>query len=84
MRVGYYELKATTATTIVMVCLSFTNKLLNFKKCWDFNRRICFKQICKGGCGELGQLRQLDINIKKDSRKQYWNLSHKWFLKLLT
>ena len=43
---GLYCIKAATGTTIVMVCLSSTNHTA--KKCFDFNRCTCFKQICKG------------------------------------
>ena len=59
---GLYCIKSVTGTTIVMVCFSSTKHSTNFKKCWDFNRCTCFKQIYKGAWGELGQVGQ-DINM---------------------
>ena len=59
---GLYCIKSATGTTIVKVCLSSTKHTAKFKKCWDFNRCTCFKQIYKGAWGELAQVGQ-HINI---------------------
>ena len=46
---GLYCIKSETETTIVKVCLSSTKHTAKFKKkCWDFNRCTCFKQILRG------------------------------------
>ena len=45
---GLYCIKSATGTTIVKFDCPLQNILLNIKKCWDFNRCTCFKQILRG------------------------------------